>query len=61
MRPRITLNTFRKLDRAEEQVIRAMMPKTSDADPAPLDVRGWTNSRKTEKTLTFTLGEVARG
>lgn len=33
---KITLNTFRRLHVAEEQMMRAMMPRTSESDPQPL-------------------------
>lgn len=61
MKTHLTLNTFRKLDRAEEAVIRAMMPKTSERDTEPLALRGAIeNSLKTSRTLTFKLSEVVR-
>lgn len=37
MRPRITLNTFRKLDRATDAMARAAMPRIAAADSAPID------------------------
>lgn len=36
MRTKITLNTFRRISRLEEAMIRAAMPLTAQADPEPL-------------------------
>lgn len=53
------LDTLDKLGKVEERMIRAMMPRTSASDPAPLPV--FTNSRPAaKKTFTWKLGEVAR-
>ena len=65
MRTKITLRTFRKIDQAEEMMMRAVMPKASAASPDRLETRGWCRtSVRTARTLTapctFTLAEVAR-
>ena len=36
MRKTITLDTFRRVARAEETMMRSVMPRTSAADAAPL-------------------------
>ncbi len=52
---RITLHTFRKVERAKETMIRASMPKTHENDPTPLV---FTNRAVTAtKTLTYRLEE----
>lgn len=70
MRPRITLNTFRRIDRIEEQMIRASMPRTSASDPEPLAVHAAPTQTeivskragsRLVRPLTFTIAEVARG
>lgn len=74
MKKRITLNTFRKMNVAEEQMIRATMPRTSAADVAPLvphfaaerstvvaTVAGTRLARRSMAALTYTMAEVARG
>lgn len=74
MKHRITLNTFRKLNAAEEQMIRSTMPRTSAADATPLaphfaqerstvvgSVGGTRLARRSHAALTYTLSEVARG
>lgn len=70
MRTRITLKTFRFVDRQEETMARAMMPKTDAADPAERNLalgHGQDNARWTiagpqgtrlAKPLTFTMKEV---
>lgn len=59
MTKRITLNTFRKVAKAEESMIRAAMPKTSASDPEPIPF--YANARPTAKrTFTFKLGDVAK-
>lgn len=69
MRPRITLNTLRRLSAAEEAMMRACMPHADAADPAPLprfaapaahEVARRTGSRLVRPVapLTFTLAEV---
>lgn len=58
MTPRLKLAHWRKMSAADEAVIRAMMPRTSAADPAPVGYFANTPSRAT-KTLTFRLGDVA--
>jgi hypothetical protein len=66
MKKRITLNTFRKMNRAEEALIRIMMPATSAADPLPVEtpitprvqVRTLSNGVRLVKPLTYTLAEV---
>lgn len=65
MRNKITLRTFRKLDHAEEMMMRAVMPKASAASPERLETRGWVRTTaRSARTLTmpcrFTLAEVAR-
>jgi hypothetical protein len=37
MKKTITLSTFRKVARAEEQMLRACMPQTSAACPEPIE------------------------
>jgi hypothetical protein len=63
MRKTITLHTFKKFGRQQDDLARAMMPRTSAADPrvaeAMLLSRG--NTVRTARTLTFTMAEVARG
>ena len=64
MRNRITLKTFRKLDHAEEMMMRAVMPKASAASPDRLETRGWCKTtQRSARTLTmacaFTVKEVA--
>lgn len=70
MRPRITLNTFRRIDRIEEQMIRAAMPRTSAADPEPLavhaaptqtEVVARRSGSRLVRPLTATIAEVVRG
>lgn len=70
MKPRITLNTFRRLSVAEEQIMRAVMPRTADADPSPLtspilpslaERRVWRAGRLVVEKAGFTLAEVVRG
>lgn len=65
---KITLNTFRKMDVAEEIMIRVVMPTTSARDLAPLvphflPARSETVARRAGsrlvRPLTFTLAEVA--
>jgi hypothetical protein len=70
MRKTITLNSFRRVSRQEEAMMRAMMPTTSAADPAPLTSailpalednrsrRTWRAGSLVTKT-GFTLAEVA--
>jgi hypothetical protein len=69
MRRTITLSTFRKLEAAEETMLRAMMPRTAAADTTPLTspIRPakaaravWRNGRRVAaaQPLTFTLAEV---
>ena len=67
----MTINSYRQMFRQEETMIRAMMPRTSAKDAAPLtspilpaqpERRVWRGGRVTVPALTFTLGEaVARG
>lgn len=68
MKTRITLSTFRRLGRAEETVLRAVMPRTAaqDAEPlAPFAGRPEVNvlARRAGvnlvKPLTATIAEVA--
>ena len=67
MTKRITLNTFRKVSRMEETMIRAVMPQTSAADPLQVEtpitprvsVRVLSNGVRLVKPLTATLAEVA--
>lgn len=57
MRPRITLNTFRKIERAEESMMRAVMPRTSANDATALNSYGFERtSRRSERTLTLPKG-----
>jgi hypothetical protein len=58
MKRTITLSTFRRVNAAEEQMIRAMMPATSEASPEPVPFRAY--DRPVTKTLTYRLAEVAR-
>ena len=65
MKNRITLNTFRKLARTEEMVMRGMMPKASEASPEALAFfaeieNAARTSKASARTLTFKLSEVAR-
>jgi hypothetical protein len=61
----ITLNTFRRFEAAQESMMRAMMPRTSEASPEPLtsDIRTaesrrtWSAGSLIVKT-GFTLAEV---
>jgi hypothetical protein len=65
MRKTITLNTLRKVERAEEAMLRAVMPLTSAKDPEPLEsnirpaARIWSAGSLITKT-GFTLAEVLR-
>ncbi len=69
MKPRLTFHSFRKIAAAEETMIRAMMPRTNEADPpslapvsAPIGARVWRDGRLVvDAPLTATLQEVARG
>lgn len=68
---RATVSIFRRHVIAEEQMIRAAMPRTSAADPEPLVTarravvvvanRGNARLVKVVPSLTFTLAEVTRG
>lgn len=65
MKKTITLHTFRKVARAEEQMLRAMMPRTSAADPLPIETSSTprvvvrsVNGLRLVKPLTFTMQEV---
>ncbi len=68
MKKTITLHTFRQVARAEEQMIRACMPQTSDLCPERIEspimprvsVRVLSNGVRLVKPLTFTLSEVYR-
>ena len=66
MKTRITLNTFRKVGRMEETMIRAAMPRTSAHDEAPLpvfaavDLVAVRNGVRLVRPLTATIEEVAR-
>ena len=68
MKKTITLSTFRKIERAEEQMLRACMPLTSAACPEPIEtaiaprvvVRSVGGVRLVRMApLTATLAEVA--
>ncbi len=67
MKRTITLATFRKLERAEETMLRAVMPRIAAADPAPLASNLYVPARRTWSAGSlvvktgFTLQEVARG
>lgn len=69
MQKRITLSTFRKVERAEEVMLRAVMPRTAASDPEPIEsrirprvvLRTIAGVRLVAKPLTFTLQEVAHG
>ena len=67
MRTRITLNTFRKVGRMEETMMRAAMPRTSAQDEAPLpifaavDLVTVRSGVRLVRPLTATISEVARG
>lgn len=67
MRSRITLHTFRKIAKLEEQMLRATMPRISAADAAPLEphfaptateVVARRAGSRLVKPLTATLAEV---
>lgn len=68
MRPRITLNTFRRVAKLEENMIRASMPRTAAADATPLPVFAGVATEtvavrggvRLVRPLTATLQEVAR-
>lgn len=66
----MTINSYRKMFRAEETMIRAMMPKTASVDVEPLtspilpaqsERRVWRAGKAFVQKTGFTLGEVARG
>lgn len=66
----MTTNHYRKMFRAEETMIRAMMPRTAAIDTAPLtspilpaqaERRVWRAGRSYVEKSGFTMGEVARG
>lgn len=59
MRPRITLSTFRKIAKAEDTLARAMMPRTSAADPIRFEAPLPRNTGRTARTLTYKLAEAA--
>lgn len=68
MRLRITLNTFRKVRRQEETMMRATMPRTSERDAEPLapfagrpevNVLARRAGVNLVKPLTATIAEVA--
>jgi hypothetical protein len=67
MKPRITLNTFRRIGHLEETMIRAAMPRTSERDAEPLPVFaardvvvfGSRNGVGLVRRLTATMAEVA--
>ena len=70
MRKTITLSTFRRADRLQEQMIRAAMPRTSANDPKPLPafaaplLRELVAARagtRLVRPLTYTMREVANG
>lgn len=61
---KVTVNTFRKMEQAEERMMRAVMPKANAASPERLEGR-FTNTLRTARTLTvpvltFTMAEAAR-
>jgi hypothetical protein len=57
MRTKITLNTFRKLERSEETMMRAMMPTTSARSTEALNSYGFERTtRRSERTLTLPKG-----
>jgi hypothetical protein len=69
MKPRITLNTFRRIGHLEETMIRAAMPRTSDRDAEPLapfagrpevNVLARRAGVNLVRPLTATVAEVAR-
>lgn len=64
---RITLDTFRKLDRAHDAMARAAMPRIAATDSAPIDtpILPAMPARRTWRVpmmapLTYTMQEVAR-
>ncbi len=70
MKKTISLATFRKIEAAEDAMMRAMMPRTSAVDVAPLtfaqdrtvvvaSVGGTRLARPTFATLTYRLAEKA--
>lgn len=69
MTRRITLNTFRRVAKLEETMIRASMPRTAAADPVPLPVFATPGVYETVsvraglrlvRPLTATIAEAAR-
>ncbi len=54
MRPRITLNTFRKVARQEDTMLRAVMPRVAAADLTPFAFAA-DGPRRPQATRTFTL------
>lgn len=52
-------STFKQMARLEDQLVRAMMPRTSAADPAQPEVLAPPRPKAT-KTLTYKLSEVPR-
>lgn len=64
MKRTLSLASFRRLDRAEEALIRAVMPRTAAADPEPLTPFAGTPARRTwtlaiAPPLMVSLAEVA--
>jgi hypothetical protein len=69
MKKTITLATFRRVERLQDDMMRAAMPRTAAADPTPL-VTAITGQRTARRAWSagslitkgaFTLAEVARG
>lgn len=66
MRKTITLATFRRVEAAEETMMRALMPRTAAASPEPLVSEIRNQPRRTWRAGSlvskgaFTLAEVAR-
>lgn len=68
MKKTISLATFRRVDRLTEQMIRATMPRTSEACPealpvhaAPVALVAAAQGTRLVRPLTYTLQEVGRG
>lgn len=56
---RITLNTFRKMEKVEETMIRSLMPTTSARSAENLNSFGYERtSRRSAKTLTLPVAKT---
>lgn len=66
MKKTITLNSFRRIEAAEEAMMRTLMPRTAAASPEPLVSEIRNQPRRTWRAGSlvskgaFTMAEVAR-